>query len=128
MAETLMQATLMQARQNGKFCGKMNPVRRGSEANLVVMCPGQACELDVVQPVFQIIGLPRLLVNAEHLHMHPVRAAAAERVGHELAILAESCAAQCHLQNTTGGCTLSEYCGAAAAACLTKRAAQDSME
>ena len=81
---------------------------QGCEAHLVVMCPGQAAELDVVEPVLQIAGLPRLLINAEHLHMHPVRASAAERVRHELAILAKSCAAQCHLQSIEVGCTVSE--------------------
>ena len=67
-------------------------------ADLVVMGPCKAGELDKVQLVLQIMSLASVLVYVEHSDMDPVRAATAEGICHEVPILAESCTVQRHLQ------------------------------
>lgn len=70
-------------------------------ADLIVMRPHEASELDKIQLILQIMSLASVLVYAEHSDVHPVRAATAEGICHEVTIFAESCAVQRHLQQTS---------------------------
>lgn len=80
-------------------------------ADLVVMSPSQTAELDILKLVLQVAGFACFLVNSEQFDVDPIRAATAEHVRHQFAVLAECSPTQGYLQVMCLMCQCRNRCG-----------------